>query len=323
MYEEFYGLRDKPFNLSPDPRFYFESSGHARALSYLHYGVEQGEGFVVVTGDIGTGKTTIARMLHDELVDSREVVVVQLAITHCTGNELLRMVADGFDVGRDNRSKATVLRELDTFLREQRAAGRRALLLIDEVQNLPMEALEMLRMLSNFQVGGQSLIQSLLLGQAEFRKTLNSPKLEQFRQRVVASCHLDPLPTSEETRAYIEHRLRHVGWKGDPSIGQEAFDSIHQFTNGVPRRINTFFDRLLLYSFLEGLHEIGRETVEAVGAEIVSDFPAAAGTSSTQGGDSGSSEVSQNTLEERVCALERAVVNVHNGIRRALQQRDS
>ncbi len=326
MYDAFYGLEDKPFNLSPDPGFFFESRGHARALAYLQYGVQQGEGFVVVTGDIGTGKTTLARMLHDELVDSGEVVVAQLAMTQCTGNELLRMIAEGFGLRQQSKSKASVLSAIGNFLQEQHDAGKRTLLILDEVQNLPLQALEVLRMLSNYQAEEKPLIQSLLLGQAEFQDTLNGANLEQLRQRVIASCHLSPLASTEETRAYIEHRLRHVGWSGDPQVDDAAYASIHDFTRGVPRRINTFCDRLFLFAFLEGLHAITQETVETVGEEIASDFPVEqrrTGDPPPEDAGDGESESRIARLEERVRVLERAVRSARDGIGRAFQRRRS
>lgn len=329
MYEQFYGLTAKPFHLSPDPRFFFESTGHARALAYLHYGVEQGEGFVVVTGDVGTGKTTLARMLYEELERSKDIVVAQLlAMTTATPNDLLRMIADGFGLAHERKSKAVLLKNLEEFLVEQHAAGKRTLLLVDEVQNLPLQALEALRMLSNFQVEEQSLLQSMLLGQAEFRDTLLAPNLKQLRQRVIASCHLLPFDEVDETRGYIEHRLRHVEWKGDPSISDEAFDSIHGFTQGIPRRINTFCDRLLLFAFLEESHDITAEIVSAVAEEISTDFPVvydkgAAGTAAAPPAEQAEPRPEGDrlsALEQRVGALERALQGARDGIQRALSR---
>ncbi|MFW5969005.1 MAG: XrtA/PEP-CTERM system-associated ATPase [Halofilum sp. (in: g-proteobacteria)] len=320
MYEDFYGFDGKPFHLNPEPRFFFESHGHSRALAYLHYGIEQGEGFVVMTGDVGTGKTTLARMLYEELQRSREILVVQMSVPECTANEMLQMVSDAFGLEHERRTKASVLRRLFEFLRTRHEAGKRTLLLVDEVQNLPLPALETLRTLSNLQVGDKALVQIVLLGQAEFRHTLNADTLQQLRQRVVASCHLWPLSEVAETRAYIEHRLRRVGWNGDPEITDSAYEAIHEFTRGTPRRINTFCDRLLLFGFLEECHTITEQTVAAVIDEISSDFPGVS-SGTDAGGESGSNDFDGDRvarLEARIRALESALENIRNGLDHSL-----
>ena len=320
MYEDFYGLEGKPFHLSPEPRFFFESQGHSRALAYLHYGIEQGEGFVVMTGDIGTGKTTLARMLYEELERSRDILVAQMSVPECTANELLQMVSDAFGLEHERRTKASVLRRLFEFLRTRHEAGKRTLLLVDEVQNIPHPALETLRTLSNLQVGDASLVQIILLGQAEFRQTLNADTLQQLRQRVVASCHLWPLAEAAETRAYIEHRLRRVGWERRPVITDAAYEAIHRFTRGTPRQINTFCDRLLLFGFLEELHTITEETVAAVIDEISTDFPGVASSTeegaTVSSGHFGGDRVAH--LEARIRTLEAALEGIRNGLDDAL-----
>ncbi|MDH5191454.1 MAG: XrtA-associated ATPase [Gammaproteobacteria bacterium] len=266
MYETFYNLSTKPFNLSPDPRFFFGSKGHKRAMSYLRYGLNQGEGFIIITGDIGTGKTTLVRTLFAELANEN-VVAAQLVTTQLEADDMLRMVAAAFGLAHDRISKATLLKNIETFLLARAREGKRVLLVVDEAQNLPSRSLEELRMLSNFQVGEKALLQSFLLGQEEFRNTLQADGLEQLRQRVTAAYHLSPLDR-DETKAYIEHRLKMVGWKNDPQLTEDAYDGIHAFTDGVPRRVNTLLDRLLLYGYLEEAHQFNRSVVNVVTEEL-------------------------------------------------------
>ncbi len=267
MYEQFYGFTTKPFRLSPDPRFFFNSAGHKRALAYLRYGIKQGEGFIIITGDVGTGKTTLVGALL-RMLERENVVATNIVTTQMQADDLLKMVAAGFGLPYQRVGKAAVLRSLEAFFRACRAEGKRALLVVDEAQGLPRKAIEELRMLSNFQEGGRMLLQSFLLGQREFRTTMRSEGFEQLRQRVIAAYHLRPLG-AEETRGYVEHRLRVVGWKGDPQIDEEVFAGIYHFTEGVPRRINTLCDRLLLLGALEELHHIDRAALETVTRDIV------------------------------------------------------
>lgn len=266
MYEEYFNLSRKPFQLSPDPGFFFGSSIHKRALAYLRYGLSQAEGFIAITGDVGTGKTTLARMLFRELPE-REVVAAQIATTQLEADDLLRMVVQAFGLTVKSESKSALLDQLETFLHKQAREGKRALLVVDEAQNLSHAALEELRMLSNFQTGDRPLLQSFLLGQNQFKRTLQHPDLEQLRQRFIAACHLTPLDETE-TREYIEYRLGTAGWKNDPSFTDEAFADIYHYTKGIPRRINSLADRLLLFAYLEERHVIDPDVVRIVAGEL-------------------------------------------------------
>lgn len=266
MYENFYGFSGKPFQLSPDARFFFNSKVHNRAMAYLRYGLRQGEGFIVITGGIGTGKTMLVRNLFEEL-DRDDVVAVQLVSTQVEAEDMLRMVNAAFGLPHENLTKAALLRNVEAFFRARRAEGKRILLVVDEAQNLPRRSVEELRMLSNYQEGGQALMQSFLLGQVELKHLLQGPGMEQVRQRIIAGYHLRPLD-QEELQAYVEHRLRMVGWKGDPAIDPVAYDLIYQATGGVPRRVNTLTDRLLLYGCLEELHHLAANQVNTVIEEI-------------------------------------------------------
>ncbi|MEO8304493.1 MAG: XrtA/PEP-CTERM system-associated ATPase [Betaproteobacteria bacterium] len=266
MYESFYGLTGKPFQLNPDPSFYFGSRQHRRAMAYLEYGLHQNEGFIVVTGEVGAGKTTILRSLLGKL-DPTQVVAGQLVSTQLDAEDLLRLAASSFGLKTKGVDKSDLLLSLEAFLVATSQQGKRALLIVDEAQNLTPRAVEELRMLSNFQLETHALLQSFLVGQPEFRRTMQSPEMSQLRQRVIAACHIGPMDL-EETRGYVEHRLTCVGWKGDPQFLSGAFDAIFQGTAGVPRRINAVCDRLMLSGFLAGKHEFTRADVEAVAHEI-------------------------------------------------------
>ena len=265
MYESYYGLNSKPFQLTPDPAFFFASKWHKRAMSYLQYGLSQAEGFIVITGDIGTGKTTIANSLLAEIED--DIVAAQIVTPKLSPDELVKMVASKFEIDVAGKTKADILKDLEGYLYALSAQGRRALLLVDEAQNLPLETIEELRMLSNFQEKGKPLLQSFLLGQEELQPILRAPNMEQFRQRIVASCHLAPL-TPEEVRSYIEYRLHHAGWNGSQLFSDTAYEHIARFTRGVPRKINTLMDRVLLYGFLEELEVLGDVEVDTVINEV-------------------------------------------------------
>ena len=264
MYESYYKLSGKPFQLNPDPAFFFGSRGHRRAMAYLEYGLHQNEGFIVITGEIGAGKTTLVRSLLQKL-DPNKVVAAQLVSTQIDADDILRLVAAAFGVPSKNLDKAGLLLALETFLVSITAAGKRALLVVDEAQNLTPRAVEELRMLSNFQLEDHALLQSFLIGQPEFRDIMQSAEMQQLRQRVIASYHLGPLDV-EETKAYIEHRLTHVGWSPDsPSFSADAFEDIYRASGGIPRRVNTLCDRLLLAGFLaEKLALTASEVAEVV-----------------------------------------------------------
>src|SRR6185436_8629576 len=266
MYESFYGLTGKPFQLNPDPAFYFGSRQHRRAMAYLEYGLHQNEGFIVVTGDVGAGKTTIVRSLLDKL-DADQVVAGNLVSTQIDADDTLRLVASSFGLKTKDVEKSDLLLSLEAFLVSVSQQGKRALLIVDEAQNLTPRAVEELRMLSNFQLETHALLQSFLVGQPEFRRTMQSPHMLQLRQRVIAACHIGPLD-ADETRGYIEHRLKCVGWKGEPKFQPGAYEGIYKASAGIPRRINAVCDRILLSGYLAGQREFTREDVDMVAREM-------------------------------------------------------
>ncbi len=270
MYESFYGLTGKPFQLNPDPAFFFGSRGHKRAFAYLQYGVYQSEGFIIVTGEIGAGKTTIVRSLFEQL-DSEKVVAAQIVSTQLDADDLLRAVGVAFGLPVKTVNKAVILASLEAFLCQLAMESKRALLIVDEAQNLTARAIEELRMLSNFQLGERALLQSFLVGQPELRAMMRGPQMMQLRQRVIASYHLGPLD-KDETQGYIMHRLHHVGWKDDPRFTPQCFELIHEATGGIPRRINTLCNRLMLAGYLGEKHVLERSDAQAIAREIADEM---------------------------------------------------
>lgn len=267
MYESFYGLTDNPFRLVPDARFYFDSDGHKRGMAYLRYGLLQGQGFVVVTGKPGTGKSTLVEALFAEMPE-RSLVAATLVSTNLDADEILQAVAHCFSIPSESSdSKAGLLNSIEDFLRSQASHGKRVILVVDEAQNLPPKSLEELRMLSNFLLQNNPLIQIILLGQHQLNEMLARPDMEQLCQRVIASCHLGPL-SAEQTRAYIAHRLKCAGWRGEPSISSQALSLIFAVSSGVPRLINIFCDRLFLSASLESKNEIDLALAHAVHEEL-------------------------------------------------------
>jgi general secretion pathway protein A len=317
MYDTFYKLKKKPFQLSPDPEFFFNSAVHKRALAYLRYGLAQGEGFVVVTGVPGTGKTMLVKELFETL--HNEDIVAGLMVTSQVGAEdTLRIVAATFGLSYDGDAKAILLKNLEHFFQGKAREGKRVLLVVDEAQNLPVQSLEELRMLLNFEQGGRTVFQVFLLGQDELRITLQGEKMEQVRQRVTATYHLRPLER-QETRDYILHRLTTACWEGDPEFGEEVFEQIYRYTGGIPRVINTLCDRLMLYGFLEELHELDDNAVRLVVSELEQDSgrnKSEAGMETVGGEVLGRSAMidgeasAGGNLENRVVHLERQIFSL-------------
>ena len=266
MYASFYGFSQKPFQLNPDPDFYFDSRQHRRAMAFVEYGLHQSEGFIVITGEVGAGKTTLVRNLLNNL-DSKKVVAANLVSTQLDADDMLRMVAAAFGIKTRDLPKSELLLSLEALLVANARLGKRCLLIVDEAQNLTPRAVEELRMLSNFQLGTHALLQSFLVGQPEFRLILQSPDLNQLRQRVIAACHISPLD-ADDTRNYIEHRLKRVGWKNSPQIMPGALEAVFAASGGIPRRINQLCDRVLLSSYLANKRVFAAETVNAIAAEI-------------------------------------------------------
>lgn len=266
MYEGYFSLSGPAFRLSPDPKFFFGSQTHNKAMAYLYYGLKQAEGFVVITGDVGAGKTILIGHLMDQLHYSA-VTAAHLQASDPRPDALLPQVLSAFGADRERQDGMGDLDVFERFLFEELKRGRHVLLVVDEAQNLPLETLEKLRALSSIDYDGTPLFQVFLIGRPEFSDRLREASMVQMRERVIASYCLDAL-TREETREYILHRLSVVGWCEDPVFSDEAIELIYQETMGAPRRINLLCNRIMLFCAIEKRHEVTREIAEAVLGEM-------------------------------------------------------
>ena len=306
--------------MTPDERFYFESSVHSQAMAHLTYGLKRGEGFIVITGDVGAGKTTLVKRLI-ATIDPSKIVAAHVVTTMLSGHDLLRMVAAAFGLRDLPSDKSGILLKLQEFFDATHREGRRALLIVDEAQNLNEGALEELRMLSNFQVQNAAPFQSFLVGQPQFRRIIANPDLEQLRQRVIASYHLGPL-NSLETGNYVLHRLKQVGWTGDPSLPMSAIGAIHQHTSGIPRRINTLGNRLMILGYLDELHAFSADDVNRVAADMANEMDGAEGAlpaPGTNGATNGSGHADNSALATRLNGIEDRLAKQEAMTRRAGQ----
>jgi general secretion pathway protein A len=261
MYTEFYGFQEKPFNIVPDPAFLYLSDKHRLALSYLEYGLMDGVGFILLSGEIGTGKTTLIKQLLTQLETDMEVAVI--FNTNVSAEQLLELILNEFELKPEARGKASYLDTLNQFLISKHGSGHRVLLIVDEAQNLSQEALEEIRMLSNLQTDKDPLLQILTVGQPGFRTRLQHPSLAQLAQRIVVSYHLAPL-NLEETRGYVSHRLKVAGGKDDQLFAPQAVERIFHHSGGIPRNINVLCDAALVYGYADELTSLDAQVIEHV-----------------------------------------------------------
>ncbi len=264
MYELFYGFKEKPFQISPDPSFLYLSPNHEHALQYMEYGIERNIGIILLTGEVGSGKTTLIKYLSQRL--GRELEVAVIANTNLAAAELVSYILIELNIQPDAASKALNINLFKAYLKSLDVESRRLVLIIDEAQNLPKDALEEIRMLSNFQADDGMPLQIFLIGQPELRTILKSPGMHQLRQRIAVNYHLNGLNRGE-TRKYIEYRLQKAGG-GGTLFSAEAVDLIFQTTSGIPRSINILCDSSLLYGFAEEVETIDAEVVKSVLSEL-------------------------------------------------------
>lgn len=261
MYEAFFGLSLKPFELVPNPSFLYQSRSHRKARNYLKYGLRERAGFILLTGEVGSGKTTIIR---DFLADLDENIVVAMVFnTKVSTKQVLAMINEDFGLPVSGRDKVALLRELNDFLVELHAQNKYPILIIDEAQNLSSAGLEEVRLLSNLEASDAKLLQIIMVGQNELKETIAKYDLRQLRQRISVHCHLDPL-SREETEEYVFHRLEVAGNRNAVKWGDGCFDVLYQYSKGVPRLINTFCDFILLDACAEGHRAVDARVMEEV-----------------------------------------------------------
>ena len=309
MYDGFYNLSKKPFQLTADSDFFFNSAVHKRALAYMRYGLTQGEGFVVVTGKPGTGKTMLVKQLVASL--NNENITIGIMVSSQVGaDDLLKIISATFGLSYEGEDKSTLLTRIECFFIQQAMEGKRVLMIVDEVQNLPKDALEELRMLSNFELSGKSLFQTFLIGQQQLSEALLLPEMEQLKQRIVATYQLKPL-NAEETKNYILFRLEKAGWQHTPQFEDNIFNTICSYTQGIPRCINTLCDRVLLFGYLEELKVIDLSAIEKVIVDIEEESSL---TNQKLQDLTTKTSALKNTFEERISSLEQSVIELQKTI---------
>jgi len=254
MYEDFYGLKALPFNITPDPRYLYFSNGHREAFEHIVFGITQKKGFVQITGEVGAGKSTICRAVLEELDDDTATALILNPVM--TGIQLLRSVLREFDLDDRGNDRVKLTDRLNTFLLEQAEADREVVLLIDEAQDMSPDLLEQVRLLSNLETDDRKLLQIVLVGQPELRTMLASDELRQLSQRITVRYHLEPI-RRDEIKAYVLHRLQVAGSNGRPSFTPAAYRAIHRHSRGVPRLINAVCDKALLVGYVEGRDHLG------------------------------------------------------------------
>lgn len=259
MYLDFYQFRERPFNLTPDPRFLFYSERHREALNHMLYGVQGRKGFIQITGEVGAGKTTLSRAFLERL-DDEEYTTALVLNPMLTANQLLRAILVEFGVPVPYNNRAKALERLNRFLLDELSTGRDVVLIIDEAQDLTPELLEQVRLLSNLETDQVKLLQILLIGQPELRRRLEGKDLRQLRQRITVRYHLEPLDRQEAER-YIGHRLQVAGAGNPPHFSPAALRRIYRYSEGIPRLINAACDKSLLAGYADGEHEISAHHV--------------------------------------------------------------
>ena len=266
MYEAFFGLKEKPFNMTPDSRYFYPSAKHTDALNHMVYAIQERRGFVVITGEIGSGKTTLSRVLFQKLDPRTKTAIIRN--TQLTAKDLVVLTLDELEIPfHPTSTKASLINRLNEFLIDQMRENNNVVLLVDEAQNLKPNVLEEVRMLSNLETETEKLIQIILMGQPELKSKLWLRELTQLRQRVTLYYHLEPLDEGE-TAAYVSHRLHIAGANGAPIFSSRVFSKIFHHTHGVPRLINSLCDGALLTGYVSEAKTITPDIIDEVASEL-------------------------------------------------------
>jgi general secretion pathway protein A len=266
MYQKFFGLRESPFNVNPDPRYLYLTKQIQEALAGLTYGIQNRKGFILLTGEVGTGKTTLLNRLLDWLHGQR-VATAYIFNSRLDVNQLFDFIMAEFEIPCDTREKSQVLLRLNQWLLERYRAGETAVLIVDEAQNLSPEVLEEIRLLTNLETSTEKLLQIVLTGQPELEEKLKMPQLRQLRQRITLRCRTAPL-SLEETFGYIAERLRIGGANGEPVFSKEAIQTVHMFSRGIPRVVNLLCEHALINAYVDSVRPVSAQLVEEVAREF-------------------------------------------------------
>jgi general secretion pathway protein A len=265
MYRQFFGLKEKPFNITSDPNFLYLSRVHKEAFAHLVYGIKERKGFLEITGEIGAGKTTLCRALLNHLdINTKTAFIFNSTLPD---TQLFQTIMEDFGISVGKKTKGAMLRQFNNFLLEELSKNNNVILIIDEAQNLKAHVLEELRILSNLETEKEKLFQMILVGQPELREKLNAPNLKQLRQRIGVRFHVTALP-NDEVGEYIYHRLKVAGSKGDIKFSDDALDMIYKYSGGIPRLINTVCDKALLLAYVAETKHIDAVNVEKCIKEI-------------------------------------------------------
>jgi general secretion pathway protein A len=297
MYQRFFGLRESPFNVNPDPRYLYLTRHIQEALAGLTYGIQNRKGFILLTGEVGTGKTTLLNRLLDWL-RGQKVATAYIFNSRLEVNHLFDFMMADFEIPCDSRDKSQVLLRLNQWLLERYRAGETAVLIVDEAQNLTPDVLEEIRLLTNLETATEKLLQIVLTGQPELEEKLKIPQLRQLRQRITLRCRTSPL-SLEETFGYIAERLRIAGANGEPVFSKEAIQTIHLYSRGIPRVVNLLCEHSMINAYVDSLRPVPAQLVEEVAREFQLDEVAPiAGNGTPRLSDSGDTQALLESLDE-------------------------